>query len=372
MFLKRYEDGSAARVQQLEAALAAAQGELAELRQARETDRGERAELARTLDMLRGVFDRLKLYAESGQFLQNTLASVATAMKHELGDAVHAGSTIGSNVEAIERISANLSEMSERTHATSAKVAALNERTGEISGIVKLIKGIADQTNLLALNAAIEAARAGEQGRGFAVVADEVRKLAERTALATNEIADLVGSIQNEAQQLKQLIELSPQQVGAFAADSQAAMLSMRGLLNLTKGMTNTIGGASLRSFVEVAKLDHQIYKFEIYKVFLGISQRGADEFASHTACRLGKWYYEGDGRACFTRLAGYRELEAPHAQFHRVAVEAVRAYYDGDFAAGLQRLSAMEEASFKVLDELERMAVAGQDDIANLCVQAH
>lgn len=132
--------------------------------------------------------------------------------------------------------------------------------------------------------------------------------------------------------------------------------------------MEGTIAAAALRGFVEVAKVDHLVYKFEVYKVLMGVSTKRSDDFAAHTHCRLGKWYYEGEGRDCFSKLPGYVEMESPHRQFHDAGLAALRAYQEGQTEACFSRVGDMEAASLKVLSSLERIATSAESDASLLC----
>jgi len=130
--------------------------------------------------------------------------------------------------KVVLKASGEINNIADSVSRLAETVTGLGHRSDEISGILQVIKDIADQTNLLALNAAIEAARAGEQGRGFAVVADEVRKLAERTTTATQEIGGMIESIQSETRSAVTSMEHGITQVhqGVQLANQAADSLS--------------------------------------------------------------------------------------------------------------------------------------------------
>jgi len=135
-------------------------------------------------------------------------ASMVATQAREVHDAsLHAGAKADDGAAVIATAVHEIDSVSEAVSRSALLMSELEAHSQRINTVVAVIREVADQTNLLALNAAIEAARAGEQGRGFAVVADEVRKLAERTASSTREIADTVASIQSGTTQVKSSLE---------------------------------------------------------------------------------------------------------------------------------------------------------------------
>ena len=170
--------------------------------------------------------------ATAGEEMSATSGDIAQNCQMAAEGAQRATQSAQEGAGVVEETIAVMGQIADKVQESARTVGSLGERSDQIGAIIGTIEDIADQTNLLALNAAIEAARAGEQGRGFAVVADEVRALAERTTRATREIGEMIKAIQNETKGAVAAMEQGVHQVEQGTAEAAKSGNALRDILD--------------------------------------------------------------------------------------------------------------------------------------------
>lgn len=374
-------------------------------------------------DMLSSVRNQnqsLKTMENSGSSLNQSIRNVSGIVHNITGYTEEAKQKSLESVNSINNSINFVKQSFTDIVQINDQVNGFKNRTGEITKIVDIVKAIAKQTNLLALNAAIEAARAGEAGRGFGVVADEVKKLADHTQNSVLEIEKNIGELHDDIDRFVMKINVTSQQLDSgqqlvenavqSVAEINGAIQDINEMVqqiavnieqqnNATSTFINEISGLSSEAnrlvdycnntgallfqtsrlvdsirgrlarlstelspadWIELYRTDHVVYMWRIYNMLLGYEQLDPEKTGDYRSCKLGSWYYSvTDPRV--KNSPDFIELEQHHIKIHQLGKETVIAYLAGEEECANQCLAEMDQALGGVLKCLD-----GLKDIVN------
>ncbi len=252
--------------------------------------------------------------------------------------------------ESVGHADQRMQELGGAIQSNRQGVDELKGKVASISRIAQSIREIAYQTNLLALNAAIEAARAGEHGRGFAVVADEVRNLSKRVQSATEEVQENIEGIDSATRGIDETSLQAIKGVNEAHATLEKVLHSIEKINDVAVELT---AKAAIRS--------HQVFVLKVLEeTAASVRSKHAADIPDHHQCAFGQWYY-GVGRERLGQMPEFLDIESAHAEVHALAKAVLDDLDKGDEASVSRHARELESARDMVIERLQNLAAAAE-----------